>query len=200
MRFCLRGLLILFAVALGLSGCSIASQRAAVPLPLHLTNSTTTTTPASTPTNEISVYFLRDGLLVAASEYATDPIASALLLLGRGPSQAQLGKGMTTAFEESPAKLSTAGAITPDGTVSVEVDTAFLNLPVIPLEEASAQIVFTLTGIPNGPSSVRFVLDGQALASFVPPGKLVDRAVTRLDYCRFAPLNYSPCHTAAATS
>jgi hypothetical protein len=106
---------------------------------------------------------------------------------------AQAQRGITTAFSDSPAQILIAGAEPKGKPWSVEVDTSFLNLAESALEQASAQIVYTLTGLPNGPNSVQFVLDGQALESFIPPGKLVNRAVTRLDYCDFAPLDYTPC-------
>jgi spore germination protein GerM len=197
-----RTALILVATAVGLSGCSIASQHAAVPLPLHLTDSTTTTVSVVTPTNQLSVYFLQDGRLVAVPVpyYPTDPVGSALEALGIGPTASQARRGITTGFHESPVNIQIAGTVTKGGIASVTVDTSFLNLSVIALEEASAQVVFTLTGLANGPNSVRFILDGQALESFVPPGRLVNRAVTRLDYCDFAPLNYTPCaHIASPT-
>lgn len=195
-----RALLLVGVLSLLFSGCSIASQRSAVPLPpsLHLAAASTTTLPSQVPTNVLSVYFLKNGRLSAVSGYyGTDSLGVALAILSNGPSLPQARSGITTGFNESPAKIQLAGAFNKGGTASIEIDTSFLNLSVIALEEASAQIVYTLTGLPNGPSSVRFVLDGQALESLIPPGKLVNRAVNRLDYCYFAPLNYTPCSKAA---
>ena len=195
-----RAIVVLGVISLLLSGCSIASQRSAVPLPssLHLISATTTTIPIQTPTNELSVYFLKNGRLSpVAGYYSTDPATFAMAVLSNGPSVPQTASGITSAFNESPALIQLTGAFTKGGTASVEIDTSFLNLPVISLEKASAQIVYTLTGLPNAPSAVRFVIDGQALESLIPPGKLVNRAVNRLDYCQFAPLNYTPCSKAS---
>lgn len=198
-----QSLLVVVAVAIALSGCSIASQKTAVTLPssLRLTSSTTTSVPISTPSSQLSVYFLQNTRLVAVPVYyAADPVPYALAALGRGPTVAQAQRGITTAFSNQPALILIAGVVPKGGVASVEVDTSFLNLPELALEQASAQIVYTLTGLPNGPNSVRFVLDGQKLESLIPPGKLVNRAVSRLDYCEFAPLDYTPCaHLASPT-
>lgn len=190
------------AAAIALGGCSIATQHSAVPLPQQLTNSTTTTIPVVNPTNHLSVYFLQHGRLVSVPvpNNPSDPLGSALTALGIGPTAAQAARGITSGFSEAPASLQIAGTVAKGGTASVAVDTSFLNLSVLALEEASAQVVFTLTGLANGPSSVRFILDGQALESFVPPGRLVNRNVTRLDYCIFAPLDYTPCAQISSSS
>ena len=195
MRTRRRAKVVVIAAALALSGCSIATQHSAVPLPQHLTDSTTTTIPVVNPTTHLSVYFLQNGHLVPVPvpNNPSDPLGSALTALAIGPTAAQAERGITSGFGQALASLQIAGTVAKGGTALVAVDTSFLSLSVIALEEASAQVVFTLTGLPNGPNSVLFVLDGQALESFVPPGRLVNRSVKRIDYCAFAPLDYTPC-------
>lgn len=196
-----RAVLLFGALSILASGCGIASQRSASPLPASLrlgAAKTTTTLPSQIPTNLLSVYFLKNGRLSPVTAYystSADALIVALAVLSQGPSSQQTHAGMTTAFTEFPAKIQIAGTFIKGKPANVEVDTNFLNLPATSLEEASAQIVYTLTGLPDAPSSVRFVLDGQFLESLIPPspGTLVNRAVTRLDYCQFAPVNYTPC-------
>lgn len=189
----------LLAAAIGLASCAVPTQDAATRLPdqLALPATSATTTPAGT-TRSLDVYFLRDGRLTPVREpipVTTGSLAAVLLALSIGPSAALAKRGYTTAFTDSPAQLSLAGPVSHDGVASVEIDPAFERLLGVPLEEASAQIVYTITGVPDGPKAVRFVSGAAMLASFIPPGEFVDRPVTRSDYCAIAPLG---THCAAA--
>jgi spore germination protein GerM len=200
-----RGLLRIICVLAfvsALSGCGVATQNTATPLPSSLglsATSTTTTVPASQAAHQLEAYFLKEGRLYAVNEpYSTDPLGAALEALDIGPSADEAARGITTAFSESPAQITSAG-VTKDGVAFVKVDNEFTSLPGEALEEAFAQIVFTVIGLPNGPTSVEFLYLGYHLDALVPPGQLLSRGVTRLDYCLFAPSSYLPCRKVTGT-
>jgi hypothetical protein len=185
-----------------LSGCSVATQNTATPLPPNLKlgpTTTTTTPPASHATHQLNVYFMKEGRLFAVPEYySTDPLDVALAYLGAGPSAGQTSRGITTALI-SPAAITSAAPIGKNGVALIEVDSEFTSLPGEALEEAFAQIVFTVTGLPNGPSSVKFQYLGYPLDALVPPGQLLSRGVTPSDYCIYAPAGYIPCQKITGT-
>jgi spore germination protein GerM len=186
----LLGYVCLLAVAL--SGCSIATQNAATPLPAQLrlppTSSTTTTTlPVSKGTHELQVYFLKNGQLYPVQQpYSTDPIVTALTALAIGPSPDERANGITSAFSESPAQITSAGTRNNGKTALVQIDQAFLDLQGEAFEEAAAQAVYTVTGLTSGPKSVEFLLGSVAKPVLVPPGFLVSGPVTRENYCASA--------------
>jgi spore germination protein GerM len=185
-----------------LSGCTVATQNTATPLPANLKlapTTTTTTPPASHATHQLNVYFMKEGRLFPVLEYySSDPLDVALAYLGAGPSATQTSRGITTALI-SPAAITSAGPIK-NGVALIEVDSEFTSLPGEALEEAFAQIVFTVTGLPNGPSSVKFQYLGYPLDALVPPGQLLSRGVTPSDYCAtFAPAGYIPCQKITGT-
>jgi spore germination protein GerM len=186
-----------------LSGCSVATQDTATPLPPSLTigpTSTTTTVPPSQAAHQLKAYFLKGGRLYAVPvPYSTDPLGAALEALDIGPSFDETADGITTAFSESPAQITSAGPVGKNGVAIIEVDQEFTSLPGESLEQAFAQIVFTVTGLPDGPSSVEFLYLGYHLDALVPPGQLLSRAVNRSDYCLFAPLSYIPCQKGTGT-
>jgi spore germination protein GerM len=198
----LLGALALISV---LSGCSVATQDTATPLPSRLilgsTTTTTTTIPASQPTHQLEVYFLKDGrLFPVVEDYSTDPLSQALEALGGGPTVYDSNRyGITTALD-SQSQIRSAGPISKSGVALIEVDSGFYTLPGESLEEAFAQVVFTVTGLPNGPSSVEFLYNGSHLDALIPPAQLVKRAVTRTDYCTFAPLSYIPCQKSTGST
>lgn len=144
-------------------------------------------------THQLKVYFLKGGRLVAVLRpYSTDPLVAALTALEGGPTPKEIDdQGITTAFSESPADITSAGTRDVRGgkIALVEIDVAFITLPGEAFEEAAAQIVFTVTGLDGGPTSVEFFLNTNPVQALVPPGKLVNRPVTRNDYCVFAPAN-----------
>jgi spore germination protein GerM len=147
------------------------------------------------------VYFLKGGVLYPVPEYySTDPLTYALEALGIGPTFEEVNLGITTAFSEQPAQIRSAGTATKNGVALIEVDSEFRTLPGESLEEAFAQIVFTVTGLPNGPSSVKFLYNSAPLDALIPPGQLVNRPVTRMDYCAFAPSSYIPCRKSTGTT
>jgi spore germination protein GerM len=174
-----------------LSGCSVATQNTATPLPSQLAlgpTVTTTTLPPSHATHQLKVYFIKEGRLFPVLEYySTDPLDVALAYLSAGPSAGDASRGITTAFSEIPAAITSAGPVSKDGVAFIEVDSEFKSLPGEDLEEAFAQIVFTVTGVPNGPSSVEFIYESSRMQALIPPGELVDRPVTQDDYRAFAP-------------
>jgi spore germination protein GerM len=191
------------ALIAALSGCSVATQNTATPLPprLALAPTTTPTTVPNHGTHQLQVYFLKDGRLYPVLEYySTDPLGAALLALGIGPSVDEADHHITTAFSASPAEIASVGPVAKNGVALIEVDSEFTTLPGVSLEEAFAQIVFTVTGLPNGPSSVEFLFDQSRMEALIPPGQLVNRPVMRSDYCAFAPLSYLPCQKSTGTT
>jgi hypothetical protein len=190
------------ALVSALSGCSVATQGTATPLPSSLNigpTSTTTTLPASQAAHQLEAYFLKGGRLYAVDEpYSTDPLGAALEALDIGPTADEANRGITTAFSESPAQITSAG-VTKDDVALIKVDNEFTSLPGEALEEAFAQIVYTVIGLPNGPTSVEFLYDGYHLDALVPPGQLLSRPVTRSDFCAFAPDSYIPCQKVTGT-
>jgi hypothetical protein len=187
-----------------ISGCSVATQNTATPLPSQLSLGAPTTTstlpPPSHATHLLKVYFLKGGQLYPVEEYySTDPLDVALSLLGDGVTADEASRGITTAFSESPAEITSAGPVGKNGVALIEVDQEFTSLPGEALEQAFAQIVFTVTGLPNGPSSVEFLYLGYHLDALVPPGQLLSGAVNRSDYCAFAPSSYIPCQKGTGT-
>jgi hypothetical protein len=193
-----------FAIAIipALSGCSVATQNTATPLPPSLTlgpTPTTTTLPLGQAAHQLKAYFLKGGRLYAVEEpYSTDPLGAALEALDIGPSADEADHGITTAFSESPAQITSAG-VTKDGVALIKVDSEFTSLPGEALEEAFSQIVYTVIGLPNGPTSVQFLYLNYPLDALVPVGQLLSRPVTRLDYCEFAPSSYIPCQKSTGT-
>jgi spore germination protein GerM len=196
-------ILAVLALTMVLSSCSVATQDTATPLPpsLGLSPTTTPTTlPASQASKQLKVYFLRGGLLYPVLEYyATDPLTAALEALEIGPTATQADKSITTALLTN-AQIRSAGVVTKKGVASIEVDQEFTTLPGESLEEAFAQVVFTVTGLPIGASSVQFFYAGSPLDALIPPGQLVKGAVTRMDYCAFAPASYLPCRKSTGTT
>jgi spore germination protein GerM len=190
------------ALVLALAGCSVATQDTATPLPSSLAlppTTTATTIPESQATHQLKVYFLRSGVLYPVLvSYSTEPLTYALEALGIGPTAAEADKFITSALLPS-ALIRSAGPVK-NGVVPIEVDQEFTTLPGESLEEAFAQIVFTVTGLPIGASSVRFVYADQPLDALIPPGQLVRGDVTRMDYCAFAPTSYLPCHKSTGTT
>jgi spore germination protein GerM len=187
------------ALVSALSGCSVATQNTATPLPTLGPTTTITTIPESQATHQLKVYFLKGGALYPVLEYySTDPLSSALEALGIGPTFDEVNLGITTAFSEQHAQIRSAG--TENGAALIEVDSEFRTLPGESLEEAFAQIVFTVTGLPDGPSSVKFLYNSAPLGALIPPGQLVKRPVTRMDYCAFAPSSYIPCRKSTGTT
>jgi hypothetical protein len=185
-----RGLLgYVCVLAVVISGCSIATQNAATPLPPQLrlppTSSTTTTTlPISKGTHELQVYFLKNGQLHPVQQpYSTDPIVTALTALAIGPSPDERGNGITSAFSESPAQITSAGTRDGGKTALVQIDQAFLDLQGEAFEEAAAQVVYTVTGLAGGPKSVEFLLGSVPKPVLVPPGFLVSGPVGQENYC-----------------
>jgi spore germination protein GerM len=190
------------ALVSALSGCSVATQNTATPLPSSLTlgaaPTTTTTVPTSQAAHQLEAYFLKGGKLYAVDEpYSTDPLGAALEALDIGPTAEEANRGITTAFSASPAQITSAGV--KDGVALIKVDDEFTSLPGEALEEAFAQIVFTVIGLPNGPISVQFLYDGYHLDALAPPGQLLSRPVTRSDFCAFAPTSYIPCQKVTGT-
>jgi spore germination protein GerM len=176
-----------------LSGCSVATQNTATALPPSLTlpptSTTSTTLPPSHATHQLEVYFIKQGRLFPVKEYySSDPLDVALADLDTGPSAGDVNQGISTAFSEIPAAITSAGPVGKDGIAFIEVDEEFTSLTGVALLEAFAQIVYTVTGLPGGPAAVKFVYDASLRPALIPPGELVDRAVTRLDYSTFAPL------------
>jgi Sporulation and spore germination len=190
------------ALVSALSGCSVATQSTATPLPSQLglgPTPTTTTLPPSHTARQLKVYFLKAGLLFPVEEYySTDPLDVAIADLADGVTADQAARGITTAFSESPAEITSAGPVGKNGIARIEVDQAFTNLPAEAYEQASAQIVFTVTGLPNV-DSVEFLYLGYPLDAVVPPDQLLKGAATRNDYCAFAPVSYIPCHKTTGT-
>jgi hypothetical protein len=177
-----------------LGSCSVATQNSATALPPQLTlpPTTATTTTLVTPgTHQLKVYFLKGGRLFAVQRpYSTDPLVAALTALEGGPTPKEIDdEGITTAFSESPADITSAGTRDGGKIALVEIDVAFITLPGEAFEEASAQIVFTITGLAGGPTSVEFFLNTTRIQALIPPGSLVTRPVTRNDYCLLAPAN-----------
>ncbi|HEY5272177.1 MAG TPA: GerMN domain-containing protein [Acidimicrobiales bacterium] len=191
------------ALVSALSGCSVATQNTATPLPTRLTvppTTTTTTVPSSKGTHQIKVYFLKNGRLYPVLEYySSDPLGLALGALEIGPTAIETDEGLTSAITEQAAQITSVGPPR-DGIALIEVDQAFVDLPGEALEQAFAQIVFTVTGLPDGPASVEFFYNSNRMQALIPPGQLVIRAVTRSDYCAFAPLSYIPCQKVTGTA
>jgi spore germination protein GerM len=191
------------ALISALSGCSVATQDTATPLPTKLTvppTTTSTTVPASQETHQLKVYFLKDGLLYPVLEYySSDPLGLALGALEIGPTARETDEGITSAITEQAAQITSVGPPR-DGIALIEVDQAFVDLPGEALEQAFAQIVFTVTDLPDGPSSVVFFYNGNRIQALIPVGQLVNRKVTRSDYCAFAPLSYIPCQKVTGTA
>lgn len=189
----------LVALAIATSACGIPIQGTATKLPaqLQLPATTSTTQPASNSNLHLLVYFIRAGRLFPLEEYyptSNNPNAAlqaALFWLSNGPTAVQAKCGVTSSLL-APTSLTMEGS-PHNGIVTVDVGSNFFGLEGIPLEEASAQIVWSLTGQDTGVTEVELTYDHIHIETYVPPGTFVNRAVNRADYAPLAPTGETTC-------
>jgi hypothetical protein len=140
--------------------------------------------PASGPTTELPIFFVRDGKLgVARRQLPADAniVGNALDSLLAGPSAAETGAGLSTAIPNL-TRVRSTGLM--DDVLVVNLSGSFSALgPQFSSELRVAQIVYTVSVFPV---RVVFQIDGQparAIGGFILP----DHPVTRDDFASWAP-------------
>lgn len=179
------------AVLLGLgvlAGCGAPTSSPATtvgPLPYDLADpspsvsSTATTTRTPGP----QIYFVRDGVLVAASAAPDgsgprDTAVRALSRLALGPTETERAQRLSTALGSDVA-LSLVDLRDGRATVAVGAGKQPPGAGQLPL--AVGQLVLTLTSLP-GVDEVLLSADGRPIDAPLPDGALTDRPLTARDY------------------
>lgn len=133
---------------------------------------------------QATVYFVRDGRLVAVDRHLPDgdPVARSLAALVAGPGPQDVA-GLQSALPSSTAAwdVAVAGGV---ATIAVPVD--FDRLGARNEVVAVGQLVFTVTAHP-GVRGVLFTSNGSPIEVPTDSGRLVARPVTRADYPTIAP-------------
>ena len=174
--------LVVFALALSAASCGFPTQDSSSPLPDDVATSgdSAATTDAVLSTEEIYVWFVRDGLLVSLTRQVPAPPDASTVAgaVAAGVSQSEGDRGYRSAVPD-PAMVS--GAESARGTATVSLSPAFADVPTGDQVLALGQLVMSLTEL-RGVGRVRFQIDGEPVAVPLPDGTSTDDAVTRDDF------------------
>lgn len=169
------------------SGCSVGTQAAPVPLPPGQLPAAVRVIGASGkgPGQITHVFFLSGDRLSDQLRWVPsgDPVANALDALVSGPGPAGDGSPLRTAL---PGSVTSLAVTVVDGVATVDVPGTLDRLGAHNEVLAVAQIVFTVTAQP-GVDAVRLAAGRQPLEVPTGSGQLVARPVTRQDYLALAP-------------
>lgn len=135
----------------------------------------------------VTVYFARDGRLVAVSQRVdadAPPAEVSLRTLLDGPTSFDRRSGIAS---EVPSAVRLLDVTVVGRTARVDLSGEFQE-PAPPSQIALrvAQVVWTLTELP-GVEDVLFAIDGEMVEITTGDETLVQRGVTRADYMRFSP-------------
>ena len=141
----------------------------------------------SAPLRHFTVYFVREDRLVGVARVAEvdAPLAEvSIRALLDGPNASDQRSGIRSELSTAVRLLDVRIAGT---TALVDLSGEFQE-PAAPTQIALrvAQVVWALTE-PVGVSAVLFAIDGETVEIATGDGTVVERAVTRADYARFAP-------------
>ena len=163
-------------LAATVTSCGVRPEAA----PHELSDVTVPAEPGTTPLARpaaVSVYLVRDGRAVPVRRIVVGPATPARLLasLARGPDDREAAAGLATALPDL-AEVSIRGDV---AVVALPGSFAAASEPDRLL--AVAQVVLTLTGS-GEVRTVRFTVDGVAVAVPLPVGATTRDAVSRADY------------------
>lgn len=187
------------ACALLLGGCAISpnAEPHALPAsqdPLIVVNTAPSTTIASgtSRTVPLRVYYFLDGTLQSVIRTVAEPFNTlseldlALVLVSEDPTASEVREGITTYF--SPLERQAPTVLSIDkGVATVDLDGSFNLLSGTELANAMAQIIFTITAVPNANiHAVTFMLNGVVFPGYSPSGRTLQPPLTRADYAALA--------------
>lgn len=143
--------------------------------------SPTATAPVTTPEQvEAEVWFVSGERVAAVTRAVTPPAVAraAMTELLRGPDADEAASGLSTSI---PAGTSLLGLRIVGGVAEVDLSGEFASGGgSLSMLTRVAQVVYTLTGFPTV-RSVRFLIDGERVASIGGEGVIVDPPLTRAD-------------------
>ncbi len=178
-------LVLVLLAACGVPTHQKASKVDGKDVPFGLLDQNSGSTTANGSGEEVSVYFAKDGRLVASSRRIEPPVTPERLLdvLNKGPTKSDITAGLRSALPES----TSFDSVSVDrGTVRVDLARPFTALSSTDQTLALAQLVYTLTGRP-GIGSVRFTLQGATTEVPRANGSLTSNRVSREDYLPLGP-------------
>lgn len=174
-----------------LSGCSIGTQAsptviAPKDVPFGLMGSGSTTTTATVPSENVTIYLEGLQRLVTVNREVGRPArpSAVLVALGKGPTGPEAAESL-----RSPVSAAApASVVSFDGAViTVRVTTSFTNLTGEDQVAAAAQLVYTLTALP-GIQAVSVQIGDHAARMPMADGRLSRGPLTRTDYASLAPV------------
>lgn len=178
----LAGVFAMALVTLAVAGCGFPTEDSSSPLPDNVptTGDSSATTDVVVRTEEITAWFVRDGLLVELARQVPAPpdAATVVGVVADGVSQAESDRGYRSALPD-PAMVD--GAESARGTATVSLSSAFVDVPTGDQVLALGQLVLSITEL-RGVGRVRFQIDGEPVAVPLPDGTSTDDAVTRDDF------------------
>lgn len=191
-RRLLLAALVVGLAAVTIGACGVRNQSSAQPVgaddvPFQLLDENTGVEPdGQTGDEDAFVYLARGGGLISTVRALGPPVTLTDLLgaLRRGPTEVEAAAGIRTALPEQQAASSVRRA---GGLATVELTSAFIELPTGDQVLALAQIVYTFTGRP-GVGQVQFAVGGEPAEIPRPDGTLTSNPVSRDDYAALGPL------------
>lgn len=173
--------MVVAVAATSVAGCGFPTEAEPVAIEVEeATSPSADTTPAEVPVDTIVVWFVRDGELTSVEREVPKPVqpADAVAAIAGGVTDEEAERGVRSAIP-SASMLLTASASR--GTVTVQLSSAFAEIPVGDQSLALAQVVFTLTEL-RGVGRVRFEIDGLTVAVPLPDGTSTEDSVSRDDF------------------
>jgi len=186
-----RLLLILIVLAAVLSGCSIGAEPsphviAPQDVPYGLMGSGSTTTTVTVPAENVTIYLEGLQRLVTVNREVARPATpgSVLVALARGSTTAEAKQNLRSPLSAA-APLSVVSF--QGATIAVRVSASFTNLNGEDQIAAAAQLVYTLTDLPNI-EAISVLIGEHVVRMPLANGRLSQRPLTRADYAALAPV------------
>jgi len=131
-------------------------------------------------TDEVTVWFILDELLVSLPREVPDPSTSASVLasLSEGVTAIEIERGLRSAIPDASMLVEAELA---GGTATVQLAPEFLEIAPGDQVLALGQVVLTLTDL-RGVGRVRFEINGAAVATPLPDGTSTEDSVSREDF------------------
>jgi spore germination protein GerM len=177
----------LTVACVGLAACGVPGQAhadriAADEVPFGLIATPTTTTTVIAAQTQSTIYLLRSGHLVDVQRQVPADPSALVLSLAQGPDATETARGLRTAISDPDVIHSVTVT---DPLATVDLSSHFSELPRGDQLLAVAQLVYTLSGIPQV-RNLSFTLDGRPTAVPRADGSLSDQPVDRDDYQELA--------------
>jgi spore germination protein GerM len=171
--------------ALALAACGFPTEQHAEPipaanLPRELQVDGPTTSAVGNDTVPVSLWFVQDGVLVAARHDVGRPasVENVTAALLEGPSNIEASQGVRSAL---PSSTVVDDVVAGRGLATVSLSTTFSDIPVADQVYAIGQLVLTLTDVP-GIGSVQFTVNGKPIPVPLPNGETAEQLVFREQY------------------